>query len=171
MSLRIRAAIAVTTLSLTLTGCSSGRDTEADAAFCDATSGWGEALSILGSQMSALGSVSDGVEDPADPFTVAKMHQIGADLQSQAAAVQVLADQVIANTEDQDVIDAIEEINRYTIDIAIAMGEDAVVAEDLPAFTGLILEDYELYAGMADFDMNDAMAIISGYAEPICQTS
>jgi hypothetical protein len=173
MSLRNRTALAatVTALALALTGCSSGRDAEADAAFCVATAGWGDALNVLGAQMSALGQVSDGVDDPTDSTAVAKMHQIGADLSAQAKAMKGYGDQAIANTEDQDVIDAIEEINRYTADVGLAMGEDAMAAEDLEAFTGLILEDYELYQGVADFDINSAMTIVSDYAEPICQTA
>ncbi|MBN2176256.1 MAG: hypothetical protein JW722_01190 [Demequinaceae bacterium] len=171
MSLRTRAAVAVALTVLALTGCSSGRDSEADAAFCQATAGWGEALNILGAQMSALGSVSDGVEDPADPTAVAMMHQIGADLEAQATSTQAAADQAIANTQDQDVIDAITRIDQYTIDIALALAEDAIAAEDLTAFAGLILEDFELYEEMADFDMNAAMTIVSDYAEPLCQTS
>jgi hypothetical protein len=171
MGVMSRIPLLVAAAVLTLAACSSGIDPSMSAAFCEASTKWGESLSILGAQESALFGVAEDVTDPADPDAVAKMHQIAADLLAQANTAQDYADAMIANTKDQDVIDAILEVNTATIDIAITMGEDARDADTLTAFAESIVANNQVFQELAEFDVVTTMTVISDYGRPICNPS
>jgi hypothetical protein len=166
-----RSIALVAAVALTLAACSSGADAEMNAAFCEASTKWGESLGAMGAQESALSSASQGVEDPTDTTAIEMIHQIGADLLAQASTAQAYADVMIANTTDQEVIDAITEVNTVTIDVALAMGEDARDAEDLTAFAEALAADVEVFRQMTEIDVVSAMTVISDYAEPFCNPS
>jgi hypothetical protein len=170
-TMRRNALALVAAATLTLAACSSGADAEMNASFCEASTKWGESLSAMAAQESALSSASQGVADPADPTAVGMIHQIGADLLAQASTAQAYADVMIANTTDQEVVDAIAEVNTVTVDVALAMGEDARDAEDLTAFAEALAADVEVFRRMAEVDVVSAMTVISDYAEPFCNPS
>ena len=142
-----------------------------NASFCEASTKWGESLGAMAAQESALDSASRDVEDPTDPTAVGMIHQIGSDLLAQASTAQAYADVMVANTTDQEVIDAIAQVNLATIDVALAMGEDAKDAEDLTAFAEALAADVEVFKTMAEVDIVSAMTVISEYAEPFCNPS
>ncbi len=168
MNIRVSAALAVSAFALT--ACSGGSGVS-DAAFCDAAHAWGDDLTSIGTNMTALGNLLDSATDPADPAIVSAMHDAATEVLGLADQAQTDAETAIANVSDPAVADAIRKADSLTVDLAVVMGEAARDSATVDEFSSAILAHISVFQDAANYDLNEFMTVVGDYGQTRCATA